>query len=306
MPTGPELARWIRESGVFIRTGPFTIHVRTSIERAIEGIAALYDNNPVSREQPFADFHVELTRAGGLRRWIRPQVNFEFDGAQPYRPLPLEQALPMFEWGLNAVISNNAHQYLIVHAAAVARDGFAAILPGPPGAGKSTLCAALVNRGWRLLTDEMTLIGPDTGRIHALARPVNLKNASIEVMQSYAPEAVFSRPTHDTVKGTVALMKAPADSVARVDEPARAAWVVVPRYQRGAACELTPKSAADTLIELGQNAFNYSVHGRRGFHLLADVMQRCACFHLRYSNLDEAIATFNALEAPAVPGDRDA
>ena len=306
MPTGPELARWIRESGVFIRTGPFTIHVRTSIERAIEGIAALYDNNPVSREQPFADFHVELTRAGGLRRWIRPQVNFEFDGAQPYRPLPLEQALPMFEWGLNAVISNNAHQYLIVHAAAVARDGFAAILPGPPGAGKSTLCAALVNRGWRLLTDEMTLIAPDTGRIHALARPVNLKNASIEVMQSYAPEAVFSRPTHDTVKGTVALMKAPADSVARVDEPARAAWVVVPRYQRGAACELTPKSAADTLIELGQNAFNYSVHGRRGFHLLADVMQRCACFHLRYSNLDEAIATFNALEVPAVPGDRDA
>ena len=177
MPTGPELARWIRESGAFIRTGPFTIHVRTSIERAIDGIAALYDNYPASREEAFADFHVELTRAGGLRRWIRPQVNFEFDGAQPYRPLPLEQALPMFEWGLNAVISNNAHQYLIVHAAAVARDGFAAILPGPPGAGKSTLCAALVNRGWRLLTDEMTLLVPETGLIHALARPVNLKNA---------------------------------------------------------------------------------------------------------------------------------
>ena len=51
-------------------------------------------------------------------------------------------------------------------------------------------------------------------------------------------------------------------------------------------------------IELGQNAFNYSVHGRRGFHLLADVMQRCACFNLRYSNLDEAIATFGALEVP--------
>jgi HprK-related kinase A len=299
MPSGSELARWIRESGVFIRTGPFTIHVRTQIERAIEGIATLYDNNPVHREQPFADFHVELTRAGGLRRWVRRQVNFEFDGAQPYRPLPLEQALPMFEWGLNAVISNNAHQYLIVHAAAVARDGFAAILPGPPGAGKSTLCAALVNRGWRLLTDEMSLFAPDTGLIHGLARPVNLKNASIEVMRSYAPEAVFSRPTHDTVKGTVALMKAPADSVARVDEPARAAWVIVPRYERGAACELTPKSAADMLIELGQNAFNYSVHGRRGFHLLADVMQRCACFNLRYSNLDEAIATFRALEVPA-------
>jgi hypothetical protein len=299
MPTGPELARWIRQSGAFIKTGPFMVHVRTEIERAIEGIAALYDNNPAYLDQPFADFHVELTRAGGVRRWIRRQVNFDFDGAQPYRPLPIEQALPMFEWGLNAVISNHAHQYLIVHAAAVARDGLAAILPGPPGAGKSTLCAALVNRGWRLLTDEMTLIAPETGLIHAIARPVNLKNASIEVMQNYVPDAVFSKPTHDTVKGTVALMKAPAESVARVDEPARAAWVVVPRYARGAPCELTPKSAAETMIELGQNAFNYSVHGRRGFHILADVMQRCDCFHLRYSNLDEAIATFRALEVPA-------
>jgi hypothetical protein len=101
-------------------------------------------------------------------------------------------------------------------------------------------------------------------------------------------------------------MKAPADSVARVDEPARAAWVIVPRYERGSPCELTPKSAADTMIELGQNAFNYSVHGRRGFHLLADVMQGCACFNLRYSSLDEAIATFDALEVPAAPDGRAA
>lgn len=298
MPTRSEFAGWLSGGGAFIRTGPFLVHARTPIGHAIEGITALYEGYPVSGSEPFADFHVALTASGGARRFFRRQVDFEFDGEKPYRPLPFDQALPMFEWGLNAVIGGTAHQFLIVHAAVVARDGFAAILPAQSGSGKSTLCAALVNRGWRLLSDELTLFSIESGLIHPLARPLNLKNDSIEVIRRFVPDAVFSRPTHDTVKGTVALLKAPGDSVARAQETARAAWIVAPRWERGAPATLTPKSRADAMIELGQNAFNYSIHGRRGFHLLADAVERCACFDFRYSSLDEAIATFAALDVP--------
>jgi hypothetical protein len=299
MPTQAEFAGWLSGTGAFIRTGPFMIHARTPIAHAIDGITALYDGYPVSASEPFADFHVALTASGGVRRFVRRQVDFEFDGEKPYRPLPLEQALPMFEWGLNAVIGGIAHQFLVVHAAVVARDGFAAILPAQSGSGKSTLCAALVHRGWRLLSDELTLFSIETGAIHALARPMNLKNESIEVMRRFVPGAVFSRPTHDTVKGTVSLMKAPQDSVARAPETARPAWIIAPRWERGAACTMTPKSRADSMIELGQNAFNYSIHGRRGFHLLADAVERSTCFDFRYSALDDAVAAFAALEVPA-------
>jgi predicted ATPase len=38
------------------------------------------------------------------------------------------------------------------------------ILPAPPGSGKSTLCAALVTRGWRLLSDELTWCAWTTAR----------------------------------------------------------------------------------------------------------------------------------------------
>lgn len=296
--TDPALADWIRSTGVFIKTGPFVVHARSTIPRVIDGIELLYANYPLRRDAPFADFHVAVTQPSGLRRWIRPQVNFEFDGVVPFKPLPVDQALPLFEWGLNWTIATHAHQYLIIHAAAIEKDGFAAILPAPAGSGKSTLCAGLVHRGWRLLSDEMALIDMESGLVMPLARPINLKNASIEVIRDFVAGAVITPPAHDTAKGTVALLKAPADAVTRAAEPAVPAWVIVPKYEAGAPASLEPKSRAETFIELGQNAFNYSVHGARGFRVLAKVMDGCSCFHFRYSRLDDAVATFAALAPP--------
>ena len=40
------------------------------------------------------------------------------------------------------------------------KDDFAVIVPGQSGQGKSTLCAALVARGWRHISDEFALMDP--------------------------------------------------------------------------------------------------------------------------------------------------
>lgn len=285
----------IRDRGIFIQTGPFVVHLQTRVQRVIDGVKCLYPDNPLSSDCDFADFHIALTQPKGLRRWYRPQVLFELDGRAPFLPLPLDQAVPMLEWGLNWAIANRALQYLIIHAAAVEKDGLAAILPAPPGSGKSTLCAALVHRGWRLLSDEMAILCMKTGQVIPVARPISLKNESIDVIRDYVDGATFSAPARDTVKGTVALLKAPKESVRRAGEPARPAWVIVPKFVRGAAAALTPKSRAETFIELGQNAFNYSIHGAKGFRLLAQVMDGCDCFQFQYSRLDDAIAAFASL-----------
>src|SRR3546814_17273791 len=76
----------------------------------------------------------------------------------------LGQALPMLEWGLNWCIGAHGHQFLIIHAAVIERNGLAAILPGAPGSGKSTLTACLVHNGWRLLSDAMALVSLQGGR----------------------------------------------------------------------------------------------------------------------------------------------
>lgn len=291
-----DLAERMRGDGIAVRTGPFTFRVRCPFGDVVADLRRLYGQHPEAPDD-FIDYHVSVGSPAGLRRWIRPQAIFRFDRATPFKPLPRAQALPMLEWGMNWVIANNAHQYLILHAASVEKNGRAAILPGPPGSGKSTLCAALVNRGWRLLSDELTLIDPVDGSLLALARPINLKNDSIGIIRDFVSDATLSRPAHDTVKGTVALLKPPADSVTQVDKRAIPAWIILPDFQRGAATELGQRSRADSFIELGRNAFNYSILGRTGFRTLARVIDSSLCFRFRYSRLDEAIMVFDRLAA---------
>jgi HprK-related kinase A len=294
-----EVARRLRDEGLWLQAGPFAAAIKSAIGMVAEGIETLYADNLTLEHGQFADFHVSLAPAGGMRRWVRPQCQFRFDNVMPFKPLPFGHALPVLEWGLNWCIANHAHQFLIIHAAAIERDGRVAILPGEPGSGKSTLCAGLVGSGgWRLLSDELTLIDLDSRQIIPLARPISLKNASIDVIRNFVPSAVISRKTHDTSKGTVALVKAPVESVRRAVEPARPGWVIFPRYVAGAQPLLAGERKGAAFIELATNAFNYSIHGARGFTALADMVELCHCYRFTYSRLDDAVQVFEALARP--------
>jgi HprK-related kinase A len=291
-----ELRERLRDTGIWLRTGPFSLQIRSRVPSVAEGLAELYGQFEVRHpRETFADFHVEVNAPGALRRWLRPQVDFSFDGQLPFKPLPYGQAYPMLEWGLNWCVSMHAHHYLVIHAAVVEKNGGAAILPAPPGSGKSTLTAGLVLSGWRLLSDELALVDRRSGMIHPLPRPVSLKNASIPLIRAFSPEAFINRPSHDTAKGTVAHMRPPKESVRRQHEPARPAWVIFPRWIAGATTALTPRSPAQTFMFLAQNAFNYSHLGADGFRTGTRLIDEVACYDFAYSRLDEAVRTFDRL-----------
>ncbi len=292
--TLPELRHTMAHNGVHLQTGVFSACVRSAIPLVAEGIHQLYANSPVLPAEQFADFHVTLSRPANFRCWFKPQVVFRFDGFSPFKPLPIDQAFALFEWGLNWCISSHAHQYLMIHAAAIEKHGRVAILPAPPGSGKSTLTAGLIQRGWRLLSDELTLIGSD-GLIQGIARPVSLKNQSIAVIRQFAPDATIGRVVNDTIKGTVAHLRAPADSVTRVLERAQPGWVIFPKYTAQAAATMHPMARTDAFMELAQNAFNYSLLASDGFTRLSGLMDAVTAYRFEYSNLDEAAQEFDVL-----------
>jgi HprK-related kinase A len=297
-----ELTRRLQGNGLRLRNGPAVVCVTSRLPEVRNGIALHYAGHEVPPDDRFTDFHVGIDRPAGLRRWFRPQIQFTLDGERPFAPLPGDQGFPMFEWGMNWCLSMHMHRFLIIHAAVIERGGRAMILPAPPGSGKSTLCAGLVWRGWRLLSDELTLIDPLTGRITPVARPVSLKNASIDVIRQFAPQARFGPVVPETVKGSIGHFSPPPGTLENSLTTALPGWVVLPRFVAGAPTQLTPLSRARAVMALADNAFNYNVHGANGFHTLTNLVGRSDCFEFSYSRLDEAVALFAQLaDAPASP-----
>ena len=258
-------------------------------------MSVLYADYPVASEGSFADFRVRLEPPRSHRRWWQPQVLFEVDGAVIFEPFPREAALPLFEWGFNWCIAKRSHQFLMLHSAVVAKDGNAVLMPALPGSGKSTLCAALVNRGWRLLSDEFGLVDPGTGMLVPAPRPIPLKNQSIDVIRRFAPDATLGPSFPKTRKGTVAHMRAPVDSVRRMDERASPRRIIFPRYETEAHLSLEPLSKDLAFLRLANNSFNYQLLGADGFRTVERIVRHCEVHQLTYSDLDEAIARFDDL-----------
>lgn len=298
-----EMRRRLRDSteGLCLRTGPYSCRIVADSPFVDHGLQLLYGAHTVLDPDGFIDFNVRIENSGGLRRWWRRRIAFSSDGVRPFAPLPAVQAYPLLEWALNWCLSSQAHDHLNLHAAALERGGRVLILPAPPGSGKSTLCAGLTLRGWRLLSDELTMLSPRDGFVTPLVRPISLKNASIDVIRAFDAAAVLNESTHDTVKGTVSHMRPPADHVERAAERAKPRWVVFPKYVPGAAPSLVPRSRADSLLELGRNAFNYSVLGLAGFETLSNLVDRCDCYDFSYSRLDDAARIFDALARTTSP-----
>lgn len=293
--TRQELAQRLGQDGLYLRIGFCVVHIRSAFPSVAHGIHLLYADYPLEASDSFADFHVSIDAPRNLRRWIAPQVIFRFDQYLPFKPLPAAQAFPLFEWGLNWCFSTQYHRHLVIHGAALEKNGRALIMPAPPGSGKSTLCAALVARGWRLLSDELSLIKLDALHVVPMCRPLSLKNESLQIIQDFEPSLTFGPPAYDTSKGTVGHMRAPTASVLRSQDCAMPAWVIFPKYQAGSAAQLQPHAKAEAFMQIAENTFNYSMLGREGFETIANLVDCCDCHSFTYSRLNEAIEIFNAL-----------
>lgn len=291
----PEIRKRLATAGISLHIGPFSVNLRSRLPGIPPRLRALYGDYPLHIDPDSADFFIGLQAPNTLRRWIRPQVHFCFDGQSPFKPLPQDQALAMFEWGLNWCIANNAHEHLNIHAAVVERHGIALLLPGSPGSGKSTLCAALVIAGWRLLSDEMALVSLQSGLVTPVPRPISLKNDSIDLIRSQSSNIFIGDVTRDTAKGNVAHMRAPCESVDAAERAVPAGLLVFPKYRAGSTTRLAPIDGGNALLRMAENSFNYNILGRTGFERLAGTVESCACYDLEYSNLPETLALLDQL-----------
>ncbi len=81
-----------------------------------------------------------------------------------------------------------------LHAAAIAGERGAWVIAGASGSGKSTLAAALLGRGFSLVTDDYAPVEAGSGLLHRVPFAVGIKDASIDLLRDRLPDLLDVPP----------------------------------------------------------------------------------------------------------------
>jgi HprK-related kinase A len=270
-----------------LRIGPVSFRIGSLWKQPLDALAGLYADYPGA--DGICDFTVRLEAEKPWRRWLRPSVAIRGDYMLPdAMPLSLAHGLLAAEMGMNLQMALGQKRFLLLHAATVEKDGRAIVLTGESGAGKSTLSALLGESGWRLMGDEFALLDMEEGRLHPFPRAVSLKNGAIRVMEQAVPADRFGPVLEGTPKGVIRHLKPRADAIQRMQEPARPALILFPRF--GAEAAMRPVGAAEVFVRLTQASTNYVALGAPAFGALSGLVTRSPALALDYPDGDTALA----------------
>lgn len=281
-----------------VRVGPFAFELRSPLPEVIAAADHLYRDYPAATEDGVVDYGVAVLPPSPLRRWLRPKLVLACDIEIPFMsPVPRAHGLLALEMGMNLQLAAGMHRYLLLHAAAVARDGEALVMTGDSGAGKSTLAAMLGYRGWRFLGDEFALLGPKDGCFHPFPRPTSLKNASIDLLRDVAPADRFGPRFEGTIKGTIQHLLPPAEAIAAMDAPARPRLIVIPGFAPNAEPAKRRLGQAEAFVRLSQASTNYRAIGEAGFEALWQLVATTPAYEIAYGSTAAAEALIDELWA---------
>jgi coenzyme PQQ synthesis protein D (PqqD) len=173
------------------------------------------------------------------------------------------------------------------HASAAIRNGRCVLLAAPAGSGKSTLCAALLSRGYQFIADDVVLFDKASRGLRGVPLPLSLKEGSWAPLAQPYPQiedlAIHLRPDRKAVRFLVPPL------LAATDQSHAVASVIFPRFIPRSNVELRRIDQSVALSRLVSEASTPSLRlsGDR-FNDLAMLMRPTTCWELQFSALDLA------------------
>ncbi len=288
-PLSPSQFHDLVKTRVNLRLGPFSVGLTIHDPEVAQDFFTLYGDYQFEPGTVLSDFRISLVPHQPLRLWKRKRIKALVGGEARFAPMPRHLGYPMLESAINFCIGTGVMRALLIHAAVVERDGRAVVMPGYTGSGKSTLTAALISKGWRLLSDEVAIIDLKDGSLLPYPRAISLKNDAIDLILERYPDLTVSRRYEGTLKGTLAFVKAPLSSVLCSDQSARPFLLLAPRFKAGSRLVCRRIENGESFMLLVKQSPNYKTLSASGFRALADFVESSVHYRMRFSDLDEAI-----------------
>jgi hypothetical protein len=144
-----------------------------------------------------------------------------------------EDAIVLLMFLMQNHLLRSVRNFFAVHAACLEVSGKGVILTGTSTAGKSTLAAGLLGRGWTVYSDEIAALHRTDCRVHAYPRAMALRPATLELVRLPANCTVTELALADELKAVVQTF-GPDDRAPGMSAPASViAFLVPPREEEG-------------------------------------------------------------------------
>jgi len=103
-----------------------------------------------------------------------------------------------------------------LHASTVASDGRAVLISGPSGSGKSDLALRMLDRGFRLVSDDQTIVKLDGNRLTATSPPTIAGKLEVRGIGIVDMDPLDAVPVALVVELTSDIQRLPDDSRERL------------------------------------------------------------------------------------------
>jgi len=208
---------------------------------------------------------------------------------------PIELARALVQWA----VDHTSHY--VFHAGSVRRADLGILLPADSRSGKSTIAAALGQRGFGLLSDEVGVVEFASTRLLAFPRALSLRSDVLGLLDcSESAGASFDG-------GASRMLRASELGIARA-ESSVVSLIVFPHYESGAVTELRRLTTGPAVLALMKSSCSQARFKVAGLDFVIELARRTPCYELRFSDLWRAIDLIEGVcaELRAVPANREA
>jgi len=217
------------------------------------------------------------------------------NGKQIHAGLTSQRLYPFMQDWMRVTAYQRVPYLLTLHAAALYKDDKCILLPGVSGAGKSTLTAALLSKGYQLLTDETAVIDLFDFGIYPVPMPLGLKEGSWQLLEHLYP-TLMSLPAHRRFDQKPVRYLPPPEiqdvTLARIS----ATHIIFPQVSDGETGDLLSISLLQALAKLDETG--YQVQDKLGEEKAESMLFWLAglqAYEVHYQHFNQAVEVIETL-----------
>ena len=198
----------------------------------------------------------------------------------------LEQLVPMVLAHVRLAYYTQKNFLIALHAASLEYNNRVLIMPGVSGAGKSTLSAYLTTKGFKIYSDELSVITQEE-KILPIPLGIGLKENSWSVisdsLSSLDTLDIHKRYDGQSVKYLL------SDNIASENISVKNGVIIFNRYKKGAKAVLTAIDIVETLQILINSQYHlYDLKDANMIEKWLSLLTTCEMYRLEYSALEDA------------------